>query len=198
MVRHDQKRGDWGSFFAVLLLVGFMAVWALIPVRIIEATWQAEQQQMSAWAGERVNQWIALHTASVLSDIARDASKAADGLGQSGIEHWLTGRIYASLIWANLITYRVFALLTWGLLGIPFVLAASVDGFYVREIRKTSFVSQSPILHKIGVQIFKLVSLVVLVWICIPVPMPFIAAPTVIFILAVSLWLWAGHLQKRL
>lgn len=198
MARQEQKRGEWGSFFAVLLLVGLLAAWALIPVRVIDATWQAEQQQMTRWAGEGANQWIVLQTASALSETAKDAGKAAASLSKSDIERWLTDRIYASLIWGNLITYRSFTLLMWGLLGIPFVLAASVDGFYLREIRKTSFVSQSPIRHKIGIHFFKLVSLAILVWLCIPVPMPFIAAPTVICFLALSLWLWVGHLQKRL
>jgi hypothetical protein len=198
MARQEQKRGEWGSFFAVLLLIGFLAAWALIPVRVIDATWQAEQQQMTRWAGEGANQWIVLQTASALSETAKDAGKAAASLSNSDIERWLTDRIYASLIWGNLITYRSFTLLMWGLLGIPFVLAASVDGFYLREIRKTSFVSQSPIRHKIGIHFFKLVSLAILVWLCIPVPMPFIAAPTVICFLALSLWLWVGHLQKRL
>jgi hypothetical protein len=198
MARQEQKRGEWGSFFAVLLLSGFLAVWVLIPVRVIDATWQAEQQQMTRWAGEGANQWIVLQTASALSETAKDAGKAAASLSKSDIERWLTDRIYASLIWSNLITYRSFTLLMWGLLGIPFVLAASVDGFYLREIRKTSFVSQSPIRHKIGIHFFKLVSLAILVWLCIPVPMPFIAPPMVICFLALSLWLWVGHLQKRL
>ena len=198
MARQEQKRGEWGSCFAVLLLIGLLAAWALIPVRVIDATWQAEQQQMTRWAGEGANRWIVLQTASALSETAKDAGKAAASLSKSDIERWLTDRIYASLIWGNLITYRSFTLLMWGLLGIPFVLAASVDGFYLREIRKTSFVSQSPIRHNIGIHLFKLVSLAILVWLCIPVPMPFIAAPTVICFLALSLWLWVGHLQKRL
>jgi hypothetical protein len=198
MARPEQQRGGWGTFFAILLLIGFLAAWALIPVGVIDSTWQAEQQQMRTWAGDSANEWIARQTASALSATVMDAGKAAESLGQSDIDRWLTGRIYASLIWVNLITYRGFALLMWGLLGIPFVLAASVDGFYLREIRKTSFVSQSPIRHKIGIHFFKLVSLAVLVWLCIPVPMPFVAAPLVICFLAMSIWLWVGHLQKRL
>ena len=198
MGRQDQRRGEWGSFIAVLLLIGFLAAWALIPVRVIDATWEAEQQQMTRWAGEGANQWIVQQTASALSETVKDAGKVATSLSKSDIERWLTDRIYASLIWGNLITYRSFTLLMWGLLGIPFVLAASVDGFYLREIRKTSFVSQSPIRHKIGIHFFKLVSVAVMLWLCIPVPMPFIVAPTVICFLALSLWLWVGHLQKRL
>ena len=198
MARQDKKHGEWGALFAVLLLIGLLATWALIPSRVIDATWNAEQQQMASWAGEVANQWIVLQTASALSETAKDAGKAAASLSKSDIERWLTERIYASLIWGSLITYRGFSLLMWGLLGIPFVLAASVDGFYLREIRKNSFVSQSPIRHKIGIHFFKLVSLAVLVWLCVPVPMPFITAPVVICFLAMSLWLWVGHLQKRL
>ena len=198
MARQEQKRGEWGSFFAVLLLIGFLAAWALIPVRVIDATWEAEQQQMTRWAGEGANQWVIFQTASALNVMAKDAGKAAAGMSRREIDHWAMDRIYTSLIWLNLITYRSFTLLMWGLLGIPFVLAASVDGFYLREIRKTSFVSQSPIRHKIGIHFFKLVSVAVLVWLCIPVPMPFIAAPVVICFLALSIWLWVGHLQKRL
>ncbi|MGD9760278.1 MAG: DUF4400 domain-containing protein [Comamonas sp.] len=198
MARQEQKRGEWGSFIAVLLLIGFLAAWALIPVRVIDATWLAEQQQMTRWAGEGANQWVIFQTASALNVMAQDAGKAAAGMSRREIDHWAMDRIYTSLIWLNLITYRSFTLLMWGLLGIPFVLAASVDGFYLREIRKTSFVSQSPIRHKIGIHFFKLVSVAVLVWLCIPVPMPFIAAPVVICFLALSIWLWVGHLQKRL
>lgn len=198
MARQDQKHGEWGALFAVLLLIGLLAIWALIPTRVIDATWNAEQQQMATWAGNGANQWIVLQTASALSETAKDAGKAVASLSKSDIEGWLTERIYASLIWGNLIIYRCFSLLMWGLLGIPFVLAASVDGFYMREIRKNSFVSQSPIRHKIGIHFFKLVSLAVLLWLCVPVPMPFITAPVVICFLAMSLWLWVGHLQKRL
>jgi hypothetical protein len=198
MARQDQKRGEWGALFVVLLLIGFLATWALIPARVIDATWNAEQQQMATWAGEGANQWIVLQAASALSETAKDDGKTTASLSKSDIERWLTERIYASLIWGNLITYRGFSLLMWSLLGIPFVLAASVDGFYLREIRKNSFVSQSPIRHKIGIHFFKLVSFAVLVWLCVPISMPFITAPVVICFLAMSLWLWVGHLQKRL
>ncbi|QLQ25083.1 MAG: hypothetical protein HZT41_09615 [Dechloromonas sp.] len=52
MAHHDQKkRGEWATFFATLLIAGLAAAWALIPTKVLEATWQAEQRQMSAWAG---------------------------------------------------------------------------------------------------------------------------------------------------
>jgi hypothetical protein len=196
---HDQKkRGEWATFIATLLIAGLMAAWALIPTKVLEATWQAEQQQMSAWAGESTNRWILSQTVGAMNGAAKDAERTAAGLGDSGAERWLTDRIYASLLWASLIAYRAHALTMWGLLGIPLILAASVDGFYVREIRKTAFISQSPIRHKIGVHSFRLVGVAMVAWLCLPVPMPAIAALAVVCFAAVSLWLWVGHLQKRL
>lgn len=198
MPRPEQKKGEWGTFIATLLIVGMAAIWALIPIRAMEETWQSEQNQMSSWAGESSDGWIKAQVAGALSALAEDAKKGADSLGDSQIEHWLKGRIYAGLLWANLVAYRAAALLMWSLLGIPLILAASVDGFYVREIRKTAFISQSPIRHKIGVHFFRLVSVAVVVWLGLPVPMPIVAAPLVICFIAVSMWLWVGHLQKRL
>jgi hypothetical protein len=198
MPRPEQKKSDWATFIATLLIVGMVAIWALIPIQVMEATWQSEQNQMTSWAGELSDGWIKAQAAGTLVAIAEDAKKAADSLGESPIEHWLQGRIYASLLWANLVAYRVSALLMWSLLGIPLIFAASVDGFYVREIRKTAFVSQSPIRHKIGVHFFKLVSFAILAWLFLPVPMPIFVAPMVVCFAAVSMWLWVGHLQKRL
>jgi hypothetical protein len=196
---HDpKKRGEWATFIATLLIAGLMAAWALIPAKVLEATWQAEQQQMSAWTGESTNRRVLSQVVGSMNGAAKDAERTAAGLGESVAERWLTDRIYASLLWASLVAYRAHALTMWGLLGLPLILAASVDGFYVREIRKTAFISQSPIRHKIGVHSFRLVSVAMVAWLCLPVPMPVIVAPAVVCFAAASLWLWVGHLQKRL
>lgn len=198
MPRPEQKKGEWATFIATLLIVGMVAVWALIPIRFMEATWQSEQNQMSSLAGKASDDWIKAQSAEILASFATDAKKTVSDLGDSQIEDWLKGRIYVSLLWANLVVYRTASLLLWSLLGIPLILAASVDGFYVREIRKTSFVSQSPIRHKIGVHFFRLVSIAVIVWLGLPVPMPIVFAPMVVCFVAASMWLWVGNLQKRL
>ncbi|WP_126448260.1 DUF4400 domain-containing protein [Sulfuricystis multivorans] len=199
MARQEhQKRGEWGSFIAVLLIAALIAAWALIPVRAFEETWQAEQSQLVAWAGEATHRWITMQAAGIMADTAKEASKAAKDLGGSQIEKWLTDRIYASLLWTNVVVYRAYTLMMWALLGMPLILAASIDGFYVREIRKTAFISQSPIRHKIGVHFFRLVSVAMVLWLFLPAPMPIIAAPAVVCFMALSLWLWMGNLQKRL
>ena len=196
--REQHRKGEWGAFVATLLIVGLVVLWAMIPTRVLEATWQSEQQQMASSAGEPANRWIRAQAVDAMGATAKDAERTAAGLGDSAIERWLTDRIYASLLWANLAVYRGCALLMWSFLGIPLILAASVDGFYVREIRKTAFISQSPIRHKIGVHFFRLMSLAMVAWLCLPFPMPIIAAPLVVCFTAISMWLWVGHLQKRL
>lgn len=193
-----QRKGEWSAFFATLLIVGFVALWALMPVKVLETTWQAEQQQMSSWAGESADHWVKVQAVEAASAAAKEAERTAAGLGGSVIERWLMDRLYASLLWANLALYRAYALLMWSLLGIPLILAASVDGIYVREIRKAAFISQSPIRHKIGVHFFRLVSLAVVAWLCLPLPTPIVVAPLVVSFMALSMWLWIGHLQKRL
>lgn len=130
--------------------------------------------------------------------MAEDAVKTAGGLGSSGIERWLADRTYASVLWLSIVTYRAYALVMWLLLGIPLLLAAAVDGFYVREIRKNAFISQSPIRHKIGVHFMRIVGIAAVIWLMLPVPMPLIVAPTVLLFKALSIWLWMGNLQKRL
>lgn len=198
MRQEARKQGTWGGFIATILLVGFVAAWALIPSRVLEETWLAEKHQMAAWAGETTSRWIMPQATEFMTGTAREAAKAANDLGGSQIEKWLTDRIYASLLWANLVVYRAYALMMWALLGMPLILAASVDGFYVREIRKTAFISQSPIRHKIGIHFFRLVSIAMVLWLFLPIPMPIIAAPAVVCFMALSLWLWVGNLQKRL
>lgn len=200
MARPERQRSEWNGFIAVLLFIGLGAAWALIPSASLDTAWQAERQQMSAWAGDASQHWIMAQAAGAMKETLGHARQASGGLGDSPIERWLRDRIYFSLLWANLILFRGYALLMWGLLGIPLILAAAADGFYIREIRKTAFISQSPIRHKLGVHFFRWVSLGLILWLCLPAPTPFFAAPSVVLFLALSLslWLWLANLQKRL
>ena len=195
--QEPHKKGEWATFLATLLIVGLGILWVFVPTRVLETTWRAEQRQMS-WIGESASHWIKAQAARAMSAMTRSAERTVAGLGENVIEQWLRERIYISLLWSNLALYRAHALLMWSLLGIPLILAASVDGFYVREIRKTAFISQSPIRHRLGVHFFRLVSLAVVAWLCLPFQIPILIAPLVVCFMAVSLWLWVGHLQKRL
>jgi len=195
---HTHQPQQWAGMLAALIMAGLVAAWALIPSVALERTWQAERAQLRAWAGERTENWIATQALPAIVRMAEDAVKTAGGLGSSGIERWLADRTYASVLWLSIMMYRSYALVMWLLLGIPLLLAAAVDGFYVREIRKNSFISQSPIRHKIGVHFMRIVGIAIVIWLMLPTPMPLIAAPMVLLFKALSIWLWVSNLQKRL
>jgi hypothetical protein len=198
LARPEKKRGEWGAFVGIVLMVGILAVWAIIPLKVMESSWRTEQETMASWAGEGTRRWIESQAGEILNQVAIEGAKAVNGMGSSQIDGWLAGRVYVTLLWASLVVYRAYVLMMWALIGIPLILAASLDGLYIREIRKHSFVSQSPIRHKIGIHFFRLVSIVMVVWLCLPIPAPVFVAPSVIGFMAFSLWLWASNLQKRL
>jgi hypothetical protein len=68
----------------------------------------------------------------------------------------------------------------------------------VREIRKYSFVAQSPIRHMLGVRVMWIVIIGLIGWLFLPVTLPALIAPSLTVALAYSLWLWVSNLQKRL
>jgi len=198
MDMRQKKQGDWGAFIATMLVVGFTVGWALIPSKMLEETWNVESRQIETLAGTRTGTWIKSQAMSLMDGVVRDAEKTVRDLGESGIERWLADRIYTSVLWLGTIAYRAYALLMWLLLAIPLLLAAAVDGFYVREIRKNAFISQSPIRHKIGVHFMRIVGIAIVIWLMLPVPMPLIMAPVVLLFKALAIWLWMANLQKRL
>lgn len=194
----NTRTDGWGR---TLLLIGtlvFMAAWALIPVSVLETTWQAEQQQMASWSGIATHDWLMAKVSGLTGSVNTGISRWTGVLGASAVEAWLAERAYATILWLGLAVYRSQALVLWSLVGIPVILAATIDGFFVREIRKTSFVSQSPIRHKIGVMFFRWVVVAVTVWLLLPTPAPIVFIPGALLFVAASLWLWTANLQKRI
>ena len=179
-------------------MAGVVGCWAIIPVQMLESSWRTEQDQMSAWSGDATRLWIGTQASDVLNRVAHQGEVTSSTLGTAQIDVWLRGRVFVTLLWASLVVYRAYVLVLWGLIGIPLILAAAADGLFIREIRKHSFVSQSPIRHKIGIHFFKWVTVGLVIWLCLPVPAPVYIAPAVIAFMAFSLWLWASNLQKRL
>jgi len=198
MAEPDKNGSAWGTFIAVILVLAFLVGWALTPSKFLEVAWKNEQQQMNDWAGGATNRWIVMQAADTFSQIAKEAEATMKTIGNSQTERWLSDRLYATVLWLNITVYRGFALLMWALLGIPLVMAAAIDGFYVREIRKASFMAQSPIRHQIGIRFFNAGLILLVLWLCVPITMPVLTAPVFGCILPFSIWLWIGNLQKRL
>lgn len=199
--KKQQKSEGWGLFVTVTLLIALLAIWAFTPAKIFESTWRSEQHQVIDYGGTATNEWILSQSMSKLGDFDKSANDSIKGMNNTSavsINVWLMERIEASVIWANLIAYRIYIFVMWVLLGMPLVAATAVDGFYTREIYKDSFISQSPIKHKMGVKVFHLVNIALVAWLITPLPMPFILLPGITIVMAMSLWFWVSNLQKRL
>jgi len=128
-----------------------------------------------------------------------EADAMGDGaLGNSSFSQWTRSRIEATWLWMGLVVYRLHVLMGWLLSGIPLAIVAYLDGQYVREIRKFSFVAQSPIRHKLGIRVMWVVLIGLMGWLVVPVPLPAMIAPVLTVAISYSLWLWVSNLQKRL
>ena len=198
MATSDKQSSGWGAFMLILALVGLVAIWAFLPLKVMEATWKIEQSRMAVLAGSPAGEWIAEQSARWLSDSAATAEKFAASFRESPPENWLMERTVVSLVWLRLSIHRTFTLLLWSLIGLPLILAAAADGFLVREVRKHSFVAQSPIRHKMGVRFLTMAIWVALLWLMVPVPAPVLIAPGVIVFMAIAFWMWGSNLQKRI
>lgn len=202
----NKPDSGWSAFLAISLFILIVAVWVFIPPAVIRSAWMEERTQVYAIAGNsesavygRVTDELQTSLAGVFKGYIRDAQAMGEGqLGNLSFSRWTQDRIMATWLWLGLIAYRLQVLMGWLLPGTPVMLAAYLDGHFVREIRKYSFVAQSPIRHKLGVRVMWIVLAGLAGWVIVPVPMPSLLAPTLIVLISCSLWLWVSNLQKRL
>ena len=197
---------SWSTFLAISAFILIVATWVFIQPAVIRSAWMEERAQVYAIAGNgesavygRITDNLQTSLAGVFQGYIREAQAMGEGpLGNSAFSRWTQDRVMATWLWLGLIAYRLQVLMGWLLPGIPIMLATYLDGHYVREIRKYSFVAQSPIRHKLGVRVMWVVLAGLAGWIIVPVPMPSLLAPTLIVLVSCSLWLWVSNLQKRL
>jgi hypothetical protein len=202
------RQNDSGLGVAVALgvFILVMAAWVLIPPATIRAAWMHERAEVHALAGEGEQRMYSDSMRQLQQSMSRDfraflhdADAMGDGpLGNQGFSQWTRSRIEATWLWLGLVIYRLHVLMGWLLLGIPLTIVAYLDGHYMREIRKFSFVAQSPIRHKLGIRVMWVVLIGLSAWILVPVPLPAMIAPTLTVATSYSLWLWVSNLQKRL
>jgi hypothetical protein len=168
------------------------------PYKIIESTWKSEQEQIIDYGGTETNEWLLSQSMPFVKDLATKLRSSAENSSASQVDAWLMERIDVSLIWINLFGYRLFVAVMWLLLCMPLLTSAIIDGFYTREINKDSFISQSPIKHKMGVKLTHYLLIAVVIWLIIPLPIPSWIIPCVMSVKAITSWFWISNLQKRL
>lgn len=199
-----QQKSQSHSFSSILLvciLFGTLAILAFVPINIFEAVRTVEQANIREWLGKDADQWVMLRIFDVLQLTNHEAAKSFGDLAVSGnykIDTWLMQRVYATVVWVHLVAYRVGVLLMWCAFGIPVLLAVVYDGYMRREISKTNFSSQSPMLHKSGIDVFRLSVALMAAWLFVPWHISMLVAPTGIFIIGVAAWLWISNAPKRM
>ena len=205
-MRAARTENAWSTIVAVALFLVMAATWAFIPPAVIRNAWIAERAEVYALAGSgesavygRTLEDLEKSLVSDFRGFFIDAQSTGQGpFGSVDFSAWARDRIVASWLWIGLVAYRLQVLMGWLLPGIPLVMAAYSDGQLVREIRKYSFVAQSPIRHSLGVRVLWAVLVGLAVWMIVPLPMPSLLPPLLIVAISYALWLWVSNLQKRL
>ena len=204
MARRDDS--ILSTALAIGVFIAVVATWLFIPPSVIRSAWQTERSEVYALAGPGEHLLFRQAMNGLQQSIARDfreflleADAMGEGaLGNSSFSQWTRLRIEATWLWMGLVVYRLHVLMGWLLPGIPLAIVAYLDGQYVREIRKFSFVAQSPIRHKLGIRVMWVVLIGLMGWLLVPVPLPALIAPALTVAISYSLWLWVSNLQKRL
>lgn len=201
-----QSDSGIGMIVALGVVILIVATWLLIPPSVIRSAWMHERSEVHSLAGEGEQRMFENTLRQIQQSLSadfqtflKDADSMRQGpLGNEGFSQWTRSRIEATWLWLGLVTYRMNVLMGWLLPGIPLVIVCYLDGHYMREIRKYSFVAQSPIRHKLGIRVTWVVMVGLTGWLLVPIPLPAMIAPSLTVALAYSLWLWVGNLQKRL
>lgn len=204
MARRDDS--ILSTALAIGVFIAVVATWLYIPPSIIRSAWQTERSEVYALAGpgehlifRQAMNGLQQSMAKEFQGFLLEADAMGEGdLGNSRFSQWTRLRIEATWLWLGLVVYRLHVLMGWLLPGIPLAIVAYLDGQYVREIRKFSFVAQSPIRHKLGIRVMWVVLIGLMGWLLVPVPLPAMIAPVLTVAISYSLWLWVSNLQKRL
>lgn len=201
MAEQKEKKPSLVSITAVIALFGTIALVFLLPIPIFQAVRDAEQSQLIRWLGAETDQWIMDQIFEALELMNHEVTALiadSDLGGNEKIQAWVTQRAYAAMVWMHVIMYRAGMLVMWTIFALPCIGAAMIDGHFRREVAKASFSSQSPMLHKRGVDLAKFVFVMLVIWLCIPVFVTTWAAPLAIAGFSFAWWMWVANLQKRL
>lgn len=202
------RRNDSGvaTVLAIGVFIVVVATWVVISPAAIRSAWMKERGEVYALAGESEHvvygQAVRGLNDSMVKDfqdfLAEAESMGKGPLGNASLSQWMRSRIEATWLWIGLLMYRLHVLIGWLVPGIPLAIVAYLDGHYIREIRKFSFVAQSPIRHKLGIRVMWAALVGLSCWLLMPIPLPALIAPVLTVSLSYSLWLWVSNLQKRL
>lgn len=196
-----ENKHTFTSIAVVIVLFGSMAALVFIPVEVFELVRSREQAQIRSWLGNETDQWIMLRIIDMLMWVNNEAFGSIESAQVSGngkIDGWITQRLYAAVVWSHVVFYRGGFILMWGAFAVPLLAAMYMDGHYQREKRKAMFSSQSPMLHKHGIDMMRAAAGILILWLFIPWHITMLIAPFVYALIGLAGWLWISNMQKRL
>ncbi len=197
----DKKdKGSPGAVIAMFAILGAMAVWSLISPEFLMNSLKAERAFAVQMGGIDADRWIYTQSISASTDLLKGSTSAIKDTRAlpSIFKNWSQERIIVSWLWYSLIIYRAYTLLLYFFILFPFVIAITMDGWWVREISMHRFSSQSPMKHRFGVILSNTTLICAAIWIVLPFPIPSVVAPLAIMAVGMAGWIWLGNLQKRI
>jgi hypothetical protein len=202
----ENKRG-FHSWMLILLIVGGFISAFFLPPSFVKAAWTADrasirwvvgevgEQQVFAKASEMIN----AETANTFAAMYRGADSAGVGdFGNADVSSWAKERTMMLWFWWAVFTYRMQLLIGWVVPAFPLMVAFFMDGYYVREIRKSSFVAQSPVRHKIAVRTVMSSTIGTAFWTLAPIPLPVFIPIITVISASLASRTWISNLQKRI
>jgi len=199
----EKEQGNFKALWMVLVFLAAIAAWMFMSTEYLSRALTGERAFVVQLAGGKADQWIYGKMIARSAEQLKDVTKAVRGEGArndvpKAFSNWVQERIIVTWLWGSLIMYRLYLLLLFWFILMPFTIAIAVDGFYNRSIRTFRFSSQSPIKHRLGVIVMTLATFGGAIWIVLPMPLPSVTAPLVIMAIGLSTWIWATNLQKRI
>lgn len=201
MANNKENKHSFASLMLVFIIFGTLAILVFVPVELLEKVRNVEQESVIRWLGKEADQWVMEKIFIFLQEANNEIQgnlTDADMTGNAMIDAWFIKRLYATLLWLHVVIYRIGVLGMWFIFAIPVIVGAISDGYLKREISKANFSSQSPVMHKYGMDTFKGILLLLLGWIIIPWHITMLSAPFGILIMSMSIWTWISNAPKRI
>lgn len=199
MAEGSKKSSGWPMFILGLVGIAVVTLLLLLTAPFIERIYQAERESVQSLLGDAEEDvYVASYFAPSTAVMEGMDSLSSDFGRDKPISVWANSRLTVLWMWGNLINYRINMLFAWLLSFLPFILAALIDGYYVREARKYTFYSQSPIRHKVGVRSALAVFVFAVICVGLPLAIPPLVTPIALVSIGSAAWLWMSNLQKRL
>jgi hypothetical protein len=211
----QQKKRSLMNWFLVIGLTELAIVFLVVPYAMILSQGAAERTMNVKWLGEKTEQVVKTTADTWYTDLFIDTGiyEAVEEflvtgwtgdrdrnlkLDDRGVGELAEARLSAAWAAIYLTLYRLAGFALWGPYVVPFLVPALVDGVMERERRKWMFTYASPMLHNAGASIMGWTLAVGTLLLVLPFAMPPVYQPVLLAGFAVSMWIVAANIQKRM